>query len=77
MPMSRLDLRLHQIAEYAGDHQHQTQRQPDPGGLLQQEHHRQHGRGDAEHQRAAQPSQDFLGLIAGAIGCLLSSTPAV
>lgn len=33
------DLRLDQVAEHAGDHQHQAQRQTHPPGLVQQEGH--------------------------------------
>ena len=55
------DLGLDQVAEYAGDHQHQPERQADPGGLVQQERHRQHGGSDTEQQGAAQALPGLLG----------------
>ena len=55
-----LDLGLDQVAERAGDHQHQAERHADPRGLVEQERHGQHGGGDAEQQRTGETLPRFL-----------------
>ena len=76
MPRSRLMRRLGEVADGRGDGgAGAEQRAAPPGAVEQAARPRARHRTTQVSTEPAKPSQDFLGLTDGAIGCLPSRTP--